>query len=226
MLAALVAIGVHVETLADTPLELAEALTSSIAAALRERTGAPPNIDSLDWATCTAGDRCLEEIRARLGSDDVLLLRFFPGPTMIRIVAHRMRPHASTPSPAIERDLPRDRFKWRAELRAMSAALYPDIQAAPPNLELIEKPPALEAAGERSIAPWIVLGAGAAALAVGIVFGAQSASTGKQITSEFHLDGELDALESRMKTQALTANILFVTAAAGGIAGLTLAIFD
>lgn len=226
MLAALLAIGVHVETLADTPLELAEALTTSIAAALRDRTGSLPRLDSLDWPACTAGDRCLEEIRARLEVDDVILVRYFTGPTMIRIVAHRMRSNETTPNPALERDLPRDKTKWRAELKALSAALYPDLQAAPQNPALTEKSAPRTPEAELNIAPWIVFGAGAAALAAGIIFGVQSASTGEQITGEFHLDRELGVLESRMKTQALTANVLFLTAAAAGIAGVTLVIFE
>lgn len=223
MLAALLAIGVHVEEVANTPLELAEALTSSLAAALKDRTQVSPSVDTLDWPACSADDRCLPEIRARLGAQEIVLLRYFSGPTLIRVVAHRMRPDENTPHPAIEVDIPKDRARWHGAFAALAAQLYESrtadrviVEAAPPP----ERPPRFGAA------PYIVLGASVAALAVGLVFGANSSSTADQIKTGFHNEGELDALESRLHTQAITADILFLVAGIAGLSGTALLIFD
>src|SRR5688572_8419299 len=83
-------VGVHLEELGEMPLAEASSFADRLAEAIEARTGRRAVLDDPLWPACKESNRCVDAIRARTETEDVVLLRLYKGPTKIRLIAERL----------------------------------------------------------------------------------------------------------------------------------------
>ncbi len=214
-------VAVSVEEVREVPADTAERVAAMVADEISRTTGVPPVLDHRLWSSCAEGARCLAEIRARTGEQDLLLLRIFGGPLSIQLVAEKTG-DATAPRTV---DLPkRDEGQWRSLIAGTIATMFPakatpQIDAETPPIE----PP-------RSAVPdwvdWILLGAGVASCGVATAF-AVSSGRARAAAEEEYLEGStFDRYDRRRREHQ---NVAIASGVAGGalIGGsIGLMIFD
>jgi hypothetical protein len=216
-------IGVHLEEVEEVSPEAARSVLDSLGTALLARTGTIATADDPVWTECDSGDRCLENIRARTQAGELVMLRVFGGPKSTHLVAERIDAKNASKQHA-KLTVEGTAMPDAAALAPLARELFPEPRA-PTKLELSD-------AGGRALSPapsygpWILLGAGAVAAGVGILFGASSRSAGDRVAHEVLPGPESDDLSSRRDTHAFAANMLFGTAAAAGAGALLWMLFD
>jgi hypothetical protein len=211
---------------------------AAILAAFSEAIAARSGRDAaVDRAACKKKDRCLAEVAQRVQAEDVVFLRMLGVPTRIRIIAEREAAKFSAKKTG-EIDLPRTRDAWTPALASLAEALFepkalPMVRETPPIEE--KKEIALVAANPqtgqedslRRYAPWIAIGAGAAAFAVGSVFGLSSRGARADALEPIERDEtEFRDLEDRAQGHGLAANILFGAAVVGVGTGVVLLVIE
>jgi hypothetical protein len=223
-------VGIRLEESEELSIQSAMQIAEAFGRAIEARSGLSPVIDDPVWGVCRATDRCLTEVRARTGARDIVLLKLFGAPKKVRLIAQRF-PLGAPPDARFEINVPIEREAWAAPLEEAARAMFaaglkepPKLAAQSPQVTAQEHPPPIKSS-EGSIAPWVLLGAGATALVVGSVFGASSRSARSAVEGEPHTDGEVEVLTDRLKRHGWTANVLFtvsVLSAGGGLALLFL----
>jgi hypothetical protein len=225
-------------------------LTSTLRRAIEARSGQAAIVDT-SKSPCAAADRCLDGIRQRTESDEVVFLTLLGVPSRIRLLAERVKRRSASPSEKAEIDLGRAQSAWREKLGLVAAQLFPEPAAppletpessarpTPPSNEaraaapLEPKPaPAAQAEAPREPAsgfnyvPWLSIGTGVAALAVGTGLGLSARAARDSAASMPHTSAEIEDLRSRAVGHGLAADILFgVSALAIGL-GIALLLFD
>ena len=174
-------------------------------------------------ASCVVEPACVADLAGRLSADELLLLALVKVGTRIQLDATWIEPATgrAVPRPAIELEVGEDPAP---RLAAAAPDMLPDAAVRPPA-----PPPAeptrlvepdrivLEPRPRRMTAPaWIAAGAGAAALvgAVGFTIAARGDYQDCRSSEPACSDAALDSLERK----ALAADLLWGTAAVGGIA--------
>lgn len=222
-------VGIRLEESEELSIEEAMQITEAFGRAIEARSGLTPVIDDPVWGVCRAADRCLSEVRSRTGANDVVLVRLFGAPKKVRLVAQKFR-LGMPPDQRYEINVPIEREAWNAPLEEAARNMFePKVElkarVEPPKLELHKDPPPIAPASETSIAPWVLIGAGATALIAGSVLGLSSRSARGAVETEPHTDAEVEELTDRLKVHGWTANVLFsvsVLSVAGGAALLFL----
>jgi len=224
-------VGIRLEESEELSIETAMQIAEGLGRAIQTRSGLSPVIDDPVWGVCRAADRCLPEVRARTGAGDIVLVKLFGAPKKVRLIAQRFSPGLS-PEPRFEINVPIEREGWNAPLEAAARALFAQATTIDPKALVhgVELPknqldPHPPPKGERSVVPWVLVGAGAAALIAGSIFGFSSRSARSAVETEPHSDAEVDVLTDRMRAHGWTANVLFsvsALSAAGGVALLVL----
>lgn len=167
--------------------------------------------EDLDPADASAIVRALDAaIERRIGATEAaaqeVTVKLFGGLTLIRLLAER------GDISRIEIDLPRDRDQWLDPLDTAARALFPEL---PKTEMVVATATTAPAAAERSIAPWVVFGVGAVALAVGTGFGLSSRSARSQSTALMP-GAEFERLADRTQSHAIVADVFFAVALLGG----------
>jgi hypothetical protein len=192
-------------------MELVGALGEQIAA----RSRRAPLIDDPLWTQCEHRDRCVEEISARLGTQEVLLVRLLATPNLIRLTADRFSRAKARPE-RLEAELPRDRSGWARSLRPLATRLVPEVAALPPAPVL--PPPHPEA--RTPWLGWIAIGAGVALGGVGLGFGLSNRSLSQEIDSgRAFTDAAYRPLADKRMEHGVIADLAFGLAAAAVIGG-------
>lgn len=203
----------------DVIQETALAVAQAAAIAVGHATAQPSAVDDPTWPDCGDDDRCAAQIRSRAQVDDVVFLQLDGSATLIRVTARRVDSDGKIKEERL--DLPREVVSWKASLDELATRLFGKAARAPEPLVSASPPPP----GPR-IAPWVLMGAGAASLGVGIVFGVMRNSTESQARTEVLFPGgPLDPYEDQVRTQAIVADVLFGVAGASVLTGLGLLIF-
>jgi hypothetical protein len=248
MMLALCAVGggvaIHVDDARGLSNQDLEQLTDALKRAIEDRSGQNATVDAADPPTCTASDRCVDRIRSRTESGDVVFLTLIGVPTRIRVVAERVAETKITPTARVETDLLRAERTWSETLGAIAAKLFPEgatiatttadtpsIEAsravqATPNLVPPERVETTPPAKSVSVLPWAAIGAGAVALAVGVGFGLDSKAARDSAANMPHTSSEIDDLRGRAIGHAWVANILYGVALVGVGVGVGLLVFD
>jgi hypothetical protein len=173
-----------------------------------------------------------EAVERRAGPvEDSLKLRLLGVPTRIRVLAVR-EPGKKTG----EVDLPRAREKWAPVLDTLAATLFeprppPLVEKkaeAPPRPSLVHDPvKSTDVPSDRvSYAPWIVVGAGVVALAVGTGFGISSRGARSEALERPHSAEMNAALEDRAVGHGWAANILLGSGLVAIGTGVVLFVID
>lgn len=217
-------VGIHIGEMERVPYQDVLGLCETMSGLIRDRTVRPVVIYSADWEQCRGRGPCLDAVRARTQTTDVVVVRVFGGPLTLHVATERFYPDVeATRTSSVS--LPKNDSKsWQHKLEAMVRNLFPDaVQLPPPpaTSETVGPPPSAP-----SIAPWIVLGASGAAAAVGIGFAVSNSVARNQLEGNLTLDEEQADLSERARTHGIAAAALLGTAAAGAITALLLYAFD
>jgi hypothetical protein len=206
------------------------AIMTAISEAIAERSGRDAAVDK---GACKKKERCAADVAQRTQAEDVVFLRFLGVPTRIRILADR----ESTKFPAkkhAEIDLPRSRDGWTPALASLAESLFeakplPAVTETPPvgdpkTAELVSDTAAKDDGQQDrvALAPWIALGGGALALAIGSGFGLSSRGARNEALRRPHSDAENMDLEDRAIGHGLAADVMFGVALVGIGAGVVL----
>jgi hypothetical protein len=170
----------------------------------------------------------LRETRARLEAESIVLVQVYGGPINMRVVAELL-PSASSTAAAetVTLDVPKDEATWPKLFDDAALALFPAARARP-EVQIAEAPVVPEPAAPSLMryVPWALAGASAIALGVGVGFGASAAGAESRLESEVLPGRELDALNSRMSSHQLWANIFIVTALVSACGAVGLFVFE
>lgn len=229
LLAAATSVGLKLEETDQLAFEDATELTGALAKRVEARSGRTVVVDDPVWSSCAGDERCLDQVRARTGGGDVVLLSIFGGLSRARVVAERSRPGEASPT-HVERDVPRDRKSWGPALDDLARALFPEAPEPPgpepivgTSLDPTPSTPKLE--GTRW-APWIAVGAGVALAGAGAAFGVSSAQARADSADPNLADPAFEALADRTQAHAIAADALFGAATVAVVTGVVLLLFD
>jgi hypothetical protein len=203
----------------DVIQETALAVAQAAAIAVGHATGLPSAVDDPTWPDCGDDDRCAAQIRARAQVDDVVFLQLDGSATLIRVTARRVDSDGKIKEERL--DLPREVASWTVALDELATRLFGKTTRAPePLVSASPAPPAPR------IAPWLLMGTGAASLGVGIAFGVMRNSAETEARGGALVPGvTLVPYEDRVRTHAIVADVLFGVAGASILTGLGLLIF-
>lgn len=210
LLAIAASVTVHVSETDRVSLNDAVAIAGGLADAIEARTGVAASLDDPNWSRCPETPECLDTIRARTSARIVVTLRILGGATRIRVAATR---HQDGDTERFSATLPSDADGWPVPIAELAASLFPIAKTSPPppttavTATVAERPP--------SLVPWFVLGGSALVAAVGVGFGVASASDGDTLASTALPASRHDELTSRLKSRAITADVLFAVALGG-----------
>jgi hypothetical protein len=164
-------------------------------------------------------------IRSRTASEEVVLVKLLCGPLSIRLLAERVAAGevVSLANQRAEVDLSRDGSTWRGPLADAARSLFPEPLVGPgattvgPAAISVKEVPKRD----RSLAPWLVLGASALAAGGGAILGATSAS-GLDHLMTVRKPSDFTSLEGTVSTEGTAANVLFALAIGGAVTGVVL----
>ncbi len=199
----------------DEATTIAEGLQSAIS----ERSGLEAAVEGK--SPCGQTPECLTEL-SKSGATAFVFIHLIGVPTRIRLIAER----AGDQESRSEVDLTHARGSWPVVLNGVAEHLFPERPppppppVLPPPIAIAPPPPPPPPAAPPSLAPWLLAGAGAAVLAVGIGFGVSSRSARRTAATQPHTEDELAALEDRAIAHGITANVMFGLGGAGLLGGL------
>src|SRR5687768_3324086 len=139
-------VGLHIGETEHVSYQEVLQLVEMMSSVVKQRTQRPVVIDSADWEQCRGRGPCLDAVRARTQTSDVVVVRVFAGPLTLHVAAERFYPdvEATRTSSA---SLPKtDREPWSRQIASMVVRLFPDVRTLrvepPPLAETV--PPPLE----------------------------------------------------------------------------------
>jgi hypothetical protein len=224
VLAALLLLGattaLHLEEAAELPLESALEINEALRTAIAERIGARPALDDPTWTSCQRADRCLREIEARTGSDEVVYVRVYGGPLRIRLLAERISPSRASVA-KVEISMPREREKWAEPIAEAAKRLYPEPHATAPPLLVVPQPQPPAVTTPVRVLPWVTTGVAIASGVAAVAFGQAAVGARDQIQREVLGSATYQPLADRMQLDATLSNV-FLAAALAGVAGAAL----
>lgn len=225
-------VGIAIEEARGVSGEDVSSIAEGLVEAVSARTGAA-KIDT--GPRCERADRCIDDVRRRVGTSDLLLVRVIGVPTRLRLFVTHVAADGTKRDEAV--DVARSRGKWAPAWRRLAATLFdakpevpppppPPLAASPPPPPspppsiVAPPPPAAPPEADPSIGPWIVLGASVATLATGIGFGFSSRGARQTAANEPKTPSELRDLEDRAIDHGTIANVMFGTSAVAAGAGI------
>lgn len=221
-------VSLHLDEHAELPLEEATDLADGLARAIEARTNRRVILDDPLWPDCRQADRCLDAIRARTDTDDVVLLRLYSGPTKIRLIAERLSLD-SLRDGRLEKNIPKEAGEARSDaLVEVALSLFPESPAPTTSTQLIEGAPEEEqGTGVLAVLGWTSIGVAGASLAVATGFGISSRLIREDLLSDSPpVDDAYTSAFGRLRTHTRVANALFITGAATLVAGGVLLLLD
>jgi hypothetical protein len=154
-------VGVHLEDAQGLSADIAQELARGIAKSVEELTGASAVVDDQLWeGECTKPDRCAADIRARTGTEQVVLLKAYAAATRLRLVAD-LSDIDSKVVHTVQADLGREPETWPGTLRGFAQILFPLSSASRAQQVDVVAPPTEPPSRTFS---WVAFGAGAASL--------------------------------------------------------------
>ncbi|MCC7383816.1 MAG: hypothetical protein IT384_18385 [Deltaproteobacteria bacterium] len=213
--------GVRLEEIGEVPREESVRMVAELGRAIERACGRRIAIDDPDWPSCLGVESCLDQIRSRTETEDVVLVRIFGSPTMARVIAERFRPGTGAPA-RTEIDVDRDPDRWRLAFDRLAPEICPEPRVEP-RVEIVPSPALAVAKDEgSSLLPWFAFGASAVALGAACAFGASSVAARDESQRLDLSDDAFDSLADRTQVHAIAADTLFVAAGAGLVAGVLL----
>lgn len=223
-LALAASVGLRLEEVGELSMEEGMALTRALANTIEKSTGQKVAIDDPLWSSCQRKDRCIEEIKARTRSDEVIFIKIFAGVTMLRVQVNRIGPQGAQEAAL---DVPNDAQTWSAPLRKLTLKLFPQARAQPDKpMKTLKKTTTDPPPEKTSIVPWVVLGVSAAVAGIGVGFGVSSRSARNDSQDPTLPDPRFDLLADRAQTHGIAANVLFISAALGAVTSVVLYLLD
>jgi hypothetical protein len=163
LLPLIASVGIHIEQRVGVDPARTASIALSLARAIEAQSGVQVQVDALDAGVCAKDQRCLDEVRARLGATELILLRVVGGITRIRLVGSRLGPRGVEPSINEATDLASDGADQRSRIGALVARLFPEPTRSSREIGAVLSP----AAAARE--PWLWRGSAiAAALSAGV----------------------------------------------------------
>lgn len=205
-------VGIHVELREDVTLAESLAIAEALSAAIAQEIGWTGRVASPEWVSCS-GDRtaCIRDVKSATHTDQVLMLKIFGTSTRVRVIAERFHLSDAAIS-AAELDLLRGEHpEEKAKVAAL--ALFPGIRPIDPKISLSDGTAPVV---RTSWVPWAVLGASAAALGAGIVFGLESTHGRHELETMVYTGQEYSDRRQALDTESTAANLLFAGALLGG----------
>jgi hypothetical protein len=214
---------VRIEDTRGVSSDEARTIADGLRAAIAARSGGPVEIESK--SPCGQTEACIGELE-KSGATDFVFVRLIGVPTRIRLIAERAGGRAERS----EVDLTRARGSWPVVLGGVAEHLFPEPMVAPPPPPPaviasppppgIAVPPPAPPEEAASYAPWLLAGAGAVVLAVGVGFGASSRGARNAAANEPHTPEEIADLEDRAIGHGIAANVMFGVGGAGLLGAL------
>lgn len=159
--------------------------------------------------------RCVEDIRSRTGAEHVITLRLLGAVTRTRVLLESFeRGHAAGRAEELTLDATRE--TWPDLLDGALRRLFP-----PPPLLLTTEP---EGSGPSRVGPLVLLGSSLLSFAVGVGFGASSATARDDLSESGGSD--MPRLADQVDDHALVAHWLIGGAITGVVGGLLWLAFD
>jgi hypothetical protein len=229
------ATGIHIEELSHVKDEEAGSIAAKVKALAERASGSKLLVDDLVWSECPRADHCLEDIRARMRCDSILLLKLQGGATRIRVLAEL---HAEPRDVLrIILDVPRDAPEMEAALAPLVAELFPSRAPAPPRAveapagippprRIATAPEARSSPRSPALWPYLAFGASAVAAVYGVVLGLGSRDARSRLEHEALTRGEIAELDGRAHARMLGADALLGAAIVGIAGGVILILLD
>jgi len=200
-----------------------EATSAEIAATavdlLRNRSDLEVVLDEGNHGDCADRMSCIVAALTRTGADQLLLMRFFAGPTKLRMVLERVDHEGPAGLP---RDRTASRDSWRPALGELIEALYPK----PKEAVFIAGPVASKEPDGAPLVPLVVAVSGLVAIGVGIAFASSASSAASDLSSAPQKNELASDLLGRADAHATLANIFVFTGLASVAAGVTLGLVE
>ena len=204
LLAAVPVIGIGVEEASHVDSPTLADIAHAFADAVEQSARAGTKVDDALWSSCASeeGERpCVEELRSKFGTSEVVLLRLYGGVTSVRVVADRFSV-GSLPYRSGEVNLPREREKWTLHMFQLALAVFPDPLTVEAKSAMLET----EHVSSTAI-PVALLMSGLTLLAGGVTFTVLAADDGGDALTALGVAGE----DMRRRFDATAAGILFGT---------------
>lgn len=222
MSAAALIVALHIEELSE--LELGEALP--VIVAFRAKLDGFADVETaLDDPSfgCESKDRCFDEVRARTGAGEVVMIRLTAGPKRVQ-----MRVRRAAGGQSAQALLDRQPGLWDSALFELAQALFPE--ARPRLAETRTATRAIIAVeGAERAPPYVAYalgGAGIVSTIAGIACAAVNSDARGQIRDELLPAEEYEALRGRAKSFGLASSVLITAGVAAIGTGLTWWIVD
>lgn len=215
-------IALHVEELGE--LSLLEAMP--VIAAVEKELDALAGIDAvLDDPSfgCESAERCAEEVRARSGAAEVVMLRAVAGPTRMQLRLRRLRDGVA--STEVEQLI--ERSPAREGIAALVRRLYPEAAALPGIAASPLQPPlpAVESSDPPYLAGGLII-AGIAGGGLGLMFAHQNDGALRTVRQNVLTDAEYRVERDRARSRGIAADVLIPAGASLVAAGLVVLAID
>lgn len=220
-----IVVALHVEELGELSLLEAMPVIAAVEKELDALAGIEAVLDDPSFG-CESAERCAEEVRARSGAAEVVMLRAVAGPTRMQLRLRRLRDGA----PPREAEGLIERTPAREALAALVRTLYPEAAALPRIAEEISPPLRLAEPARTDTGPPILAGGlialGLAGGVVGVVFAQQNADARRTVRENVLIDTEYRAARDRARSRGIAADVLIPAGASVLAAGLVILAID
>ncbi len=220
-------VGIHIGETEHVSYQEVLGLVEQMATLVKQKTGRPVVIDSADWEQCRGRGPCVDAVRARTETTDVVIVRVLAGPLTLAIASERFYADVEATRTSSTSVPKHDQLAWRQKLGGMVARLFPELpvlEPPPPSgplvVDLTPRP------AEHGVAPWVVLGASGAVAGVGLGFGISNRIARARLEGEVTTMEERADLEARIRTHGIAAIALLGTATVGAVTAILLYAFD
>ncbi|MBI2378883.1 MAG: hypothetical protein HYV07_33115 [Deltaproteobacteria bacterium] len=244
-------LALHLEDAHGVTRPDATAIAEAIGAAVQRRAGVSPVLVlESPGPDCRAIDRCYAEIRAKTNAEEIIFVRLLGSLTRVRVLAERVIDNSALrrADNDVERDraswnaifdgialilYPEGKLVPKPPVAVSPPPLpteTPPVSVTPDVPRLADPPPPLPdpaltatapADEEPSVLPWVVIGASAATLIGGTVFGLRNRALVRDGKAETDPQTR-KRIEDSVFTTGLLANVLLGLTVVGGVTGTVL----
>ena len=197
----------RVEETVNLPSERATEVLAEVVSAVKRNTGLEVAVD--DFTQCTDERDCVEDVAARFGAKQVVLLKLAGALNTGRAVVLLASPDQGVQR-RVEIDFPLDDQRdWPALFGAVATILFP--QSVPPKVQvaLPPPPPIVEESKVGSIVSWTAIGVGVALSGGAIGLRVSSENLRDDAEALDFEDPSRPGLESRSNRHGLASNLMF-----------------